>query len=72
MKEVRISDINSSLYSVFNNPKYEDVILTSGRSGTKSSFQAIEAVYEIVSGKGSVCDDEKEPQQVACNTVFPE
>ncbi|MCI9154966.1 PBSX family phage terminase large subunit [Lachnospiraceae bacterium] len=40
---------------IFNNKTYKHIILTSGRAGTKSSYAAIRANYQIVSdGHGSV------------------
>lgn len=55
-KKVRISDIIIPKYlPVFNNTMYKHIILTSGRAGTKSSYAAIRADYQIVSDKsGSV------------------
>lgn len=55
-RQVRISDIVIPKYlPIFNNTKYKHIILTSGRAGTKSSFAAIRAGYQIVSdSKGSV------------------
>lgn len=55
-KEVRISDIVIPKYRpIFNDRKYKHIILTSGRAGTKSSFAAIRADYQIVSDQnGSV------------------
>ena len=53
---VRISDIIIPKYlPIFNNTKYRHIILTSGRAGTKSSYAAIRADYQIVADdKGSV------------------
>ncbi len=53
---VRISDIIIPKYlPIFNNTKYRHIILTSGRAGTKSSYAAIRANYQIVAdGRGSV------------------
>ncbi|MGN0276769.1 MAG: PBSX family phage terminase large subunit [Hominisplanchenecus sp.] len=49
-KQVRISDIIIPKYlPIFNDRKYRHIILTSGRAGTKSSFAAIRANYQIVS-----------------------
>ena len=55
-KQVRISDIVIPKYlPVFNNRKYRHIILTSGRAGTKSSFVAIRANYQIIADShGSV------------------
>lgn len=55
-KQVRISDIIIPKYlPIFNNTKYRHIILTSGRAGTKSSYAAIRANYQIVSDNhGSV------------------
>ena len=54
--QVKISDIIIPKYMpIFNDRKYKHVILTSGRAGTKSSFMAIRADYQIVSDRnGSV------------------
>lgn len=53
---VRISDIIIPKYlPIFNSTKYRHIILTSGRAGTKSSYAAIRADYQIVADdKGSV------------------
>lgn len=49
-KQVRISDIIIPKYlPIFNDRKYRHIIMTSGRAGTKSSFAAIRANYQIVS-----------------------
>lgn len=49
-KQVRISDIIIKKYlPLFDNRKYKHIILTSGRAGTKSSFAAIRADYQLVS-----------------------
>lgn len=55
-KKVRISDIVIPKYlPIFNNTTYKHIILTSGRAGTKSSYAAIRADYQIASDKsGSV------------------
>lgn len=55
-KQIRISDIIIPKYmSIFNDRKHRHIILTSGRAGTKSSFAAIRADYQLVSDhKGSV------------------
>lgn len=55
-KQVRISDIIIPKYMpLFNDRKHRHIILTSGRAGTKSSFAAIRADYQLVSdSKGSV------------------
>lgn len=49
-KQVKISDIIIPKYlPIFNQTKYKHIILTSGRAGTKSSYAAIKADYQIVS-----------------------
>ena len=49
-RQVKISDIIIPKYlPIFNNTKYRHIILTSGRAGTKSSYAAIRANYQIVS-----------------------
>lgn len=49
-KQVRISEIIIPKYhEIFNNKSYKHIILTSGRAGTKSSYAAIRANYQIVS-----------------------
>ena len=49
-KQIRISDIIIPKYlPIFNDRKYRHIVLTSGRAGTKSSFAAIRANYQIVS-----------------------
>lgn len=55
-KQVKISDIIIEKYlPIFNDKKYRHIILTSGRAGTKSSYAAIKADYQIVSdSSGSV------------------
>lgn len=55
-KQVKISDIIIPKYhTVFNDRKIKHIILTSGRAGTKSSYAAIRADYQIVSDpNGSV------------------
>lgn len=55
-KQIKISDIIIPKYMpIFNQKKYKHIILTSGRAGTKSSYAAIRADYQIVSDKnGSV------------------
>lgn len=55
-KQVKISNIIIPKYlPIFNNTKYRHIILTSGRAGTKSSYAAIRADYQIVSdAHGSV------------------
>lgn len=55
-QKVKISDIIIPKYlPIFNNRKIKHIILTSGRAGTKSSFAAIRADYQLVSDKnGSV------------------
>ena len=53
---IKISDIIIPKYlQIFNNRTYKHVILTSGRSGTKSSFAGIKGIYQLVSdASGSV------------------
>lgn len=55
-KQVKISEIIIPKYMpVFNDRKHRHIILTSGRAGTKSSFAAIRADYQLVSdANGSV------------------
>ena len=55
-QEVRISDIIiPKYYRIFNDNNIRHIILTSGRAGTKSSFAAVRADYQIVSdANGSV------------------
>ena len=55
-KQVKISEIIIPKYQqIFNNTKAKHIILTSGRAGTKSSYAAIRADYQIVSAPhGSV------------------
>ena len=55
-QEVRISDIIiPKYYKFFNDKSIRHIILTSGRAGTKSSFAAVRADYQIVSdANGSV------------------
>ena len=55
-KQVRISEIIIPKYlPIFNDRNYKHIILTSGRAGTKSSYAAIRADYQIVSDShGSV------------------
>lgn len=55
-KQVKISDIIIPKYlPLFNNRKIKHIILTSGRAGTKSSYAAIKADYQIISDRhGSV------------------
>ena len=49
-RRVRISDIIIPRYlPIFNNRKIKHIILTSGRAGTKSSFAAIRADYQLIS-----------------------
>jgi PBSX family phage terminase large subunit len=49
-KQIRISEIIIPKYlRIFNDRKYRHIILTSGRAGTKSSFAAIRADYQLVS-----------------------
>lgn len=54
--QVKISEIIiPKYYKVFNDKRIKHIILTSGRAGTKSSFAAIRADYQIVSDQhGSV------------------
>lgn len=54
--QVKISEIIIPKYQkIFNNRKTKHIILTSGRAGTKSSFAAIRADYQIISDRnGSV------------------
>lgn len=53
---MKISEIIIPKYqTIFNNTKVKHIILTSGRAGTKSSYAAIRADYQIVSAPhGSV------------------
>lgn len=52
-RQVKISEIIIPKYlPVFNNRKIKHIILTSGRAGTKSSFAAIRADYQLVSDPG--------------------
>lgn len=52
-KKVKISDIIIPKYmKLFNDTRHRHIILTSGRAGTKSSFAAIRADYQIVSDSG--------------------
>lgn len=55
-KQIKISDIVIPKYlPLFNNKKVKHIILTSGRAGTKSSYAAIKADYQIISDRdGSV------------------
>lgn len=55
-KTVRISNIVIPKYlKIFNNKAVKHIILTSGRAGTKSSYAAIKADYQLVSdAHGSV------------------
>lgn len=55
-QQVKISDIVIPKYlKVFNDRKVKHIILTSGRAGTKSSFAAIKADYQIIADpNGSV------------------
>ena len=49
-KQVKISDIIIPKYlPIFNDTRYRHIILTSGRAGTKASYAAIKANYQIVS-----------------------
>ena len=48
-KQVRISEIIIPKYQkIFNNKDIKHIILTSGRAGTKSSYAAIRADYQIL------------------------
>ena len=52
-RQIKISDIIIPKYlEVFRDRGYKHVILTSGRAGTKSSFAAIKADYQIISDPG--------------------
>ena len=55
-KQVKISDIVIPKYlPLFNDKKHKHIILTSGRSGTKSSYAGIRTVYQITAdARGSV------------------
>lgn len=55
-KQIKISEIVIPKYlQIFNNTKIKHIILTSGRAGTKSSYAAIRADYQLVSdAHGSV------------------
>nr|DAG82136.1 MAG TPA: large terminase [Caudoviricetes sp.] len=55
-KQVRISEIVIPKYlPIFNDTKHKHIILTSGRAGTKSSYAAVRADYQLISDKnGSV------------------
>nr|UCW36580.1 MAG: terminase large subunit [Caudoviricetes sp.] len=55
-KRVKISEIVIPKYQqIFNDTTHKHIILTSGRAGTKSSYAAIKADYQIVSDRnGSV------------------
>ncbi len=55
-KKVRISEIIIPKYQeIFNNRSVKHIVLTSGRSGTKSSFAGVRGIYQIVSdSSGSV------------------
>lgn len=49
-QQVKISDIVIPKYlRIFNNKTIKHIILTSGRAGTKSSYAAIKADYQLVS-----------------------
>lgn len=72
MKTINISDVIIKPYhEVFSTNFYQDLILTSGRAGTKSSFFAIESIYEIINGFGSVVVLRKNHNKLR-KTVFPE
>ncbi len=52
-KEIRISEIILPKYrEIFNNSTYKHIILTSGRAGTKSSYTAIKADFQIMDPSG--------------------
>ena len=71
-KEVRISEtIIPSFHEVFSAEHYIDLIVTSGRAGTKSSYASIESVYEIINGYGSVVVMRKNHNKLR-KTVFTE
>ena len=54
-KQVKISDIVIRKYlPLFNDKKHKHIILTSGRSGTKSSYAGIRTIYQITADAGSV------------------
>lgn len=55
-KQVKISDIVIPKYlPLFNDKKHKHIILTSGRSGTKSSYAGIRTVYQVTAdARGSV------------------
>jgi len=55
-KQVKISDITIPKYHpLFNDTRHKHIILTSGRAGTKSSYAAIKATFQIISDpNGSV------------------
>ena len=55
-REIRISETIIPKYlPIFRDETHKHIILTSGRAGTKSSYAAIRAVYQLVAGeKGSV------------------
>jgi len=55
-KQVKISNIVIPKYlPLFNDRKHKHIILTSGRSGTKSSYAGIRTVYQITAdARGSV------------------
>lgn len=49
-RQVKISEIVIPRYlQIFNNRQVKHIILTSGRAGTKSSFAAIRADYQLIS-----------------------
>lgn len=49
-KQVKVSDIIIPKYMpLFNDTRHKHIILTSGRAGTKSSYAAVRADYQIVS-----------------------
>lgn len=55
-KRVKISEIIiPKYYPLFNDKKHKHIILTSGRAGTKSSYAAVRADFQVVNdAKGSV------------------
>ena len=55
-RQVRISEIVIPKYlPIFNNRSVKHIILTSGRAGTKSSFAAIRADFQLIDDRqGSI------------------
>lgn len=54
-KQVRISDIVIPKFLTLFNDRHKHIIITSGRAGTKSSYAAIRADYQLISSEpGSV------------------